>query len=158
MKRILFFIGCFITLAGAGYAQDVIVTREAEKISARVIEIDDDNVRYKKSGNPDGPTYSMRLSRVLYIRYANGSVDRFPANMRIKLPAVSQPEDEEDGDEYPVVERRAKPLNRRAASQRYEQDGKDTDSRRRPCPADRDGRLKRTTIKRTIGRTADSAE
>jgi hypothetical protein len=102
----------------------------------------------------------MRLSRVSHIRYANGSVDRFPANMRIKLPAVNPPEEEdegagaekdrkeekkvrtssgkpgrqieyyeeEDNDEYPVPERRAKPLNHRASSQRYEQDDEDVDS------------------------------
>jgi hypothetical protein len=103
-----------ITLAGASYAQDVIVTKEAEKISAKVIEVSDDNIRYKKSSNPDGPTYSMRLSRVSYIRYANGSMDWFSATNQsgeeedvTDETSFDRPKRQvKDDDNYPVAERR----------------------------------------------------
>jgi opacity protein-like surface antigen len=116
MKRILFFIVCAVILAGSCYAQDVIVTKGAEKLSVKVIEVLENRVRYKKSANPEGPTYFMQISRISYIRYANGSVDRFDEEdieedieegREVGTSSNRQRRQVEYDDDYPVAERRA---------------------------------------------------
>jgi len=58
-------------------AQDVIVLKNGAEIQALVQEIGIDNVKYKKSDNPDGPNYTMRQSDIVMIRFANGSREVF---------------------------------------------------------------------------------
>lgn len=64
---------CFLT----ALADDVIVTTSGTTIDAKVVEISDTDVKYKKASNPDGPTYSMKIASVARIDYDNGTSDIF---------------------------------------------------------------------------------
>jgi len=77
--RILPLFACLLTATFA-YAQDNIVLRNGEEIPAKVLEVNQTNLKYRKSANPEGPIYTAPLRDVLLINYANGSKDSFGAN------------------------------------------------------------------------------
>ncbi|MCB0481569.1 MAG: hypothetical protein KDC83_09060 [Flavobacteriales bacterium] len=58
-------------------AQDKIFTTDGAKIEGKVLEVGIAEIKYKKKDNPDGPTYSMEMSKLLLIEYANGKFDTF---------------------------------------------------------------------------------
>lgn len=64
---------CFL----AGMAQDVIIAKNGNKISGKVTEITDSEVKYKKASNPTGPTYTLKIDDLIRIDYENGSADIF---------------------------------------------------------------------------------
>lgn len=66
-------IGCIGTLS----AQDIIVKSDGKKIEAKVSEISQTEVRYKRFSNPDGPTYVLPVGEILRIDYQNGESDTF---------------------------------------------------------------------------------
>ena len=43
-------------------AQDVVVKKDGSTILAKVLEVNQDNIRYKKYSNRKGPTYTIRIS------------------------------------------------------------------------------------------------
>lgn len=58
-------------------SQDVITKKSNEDIQAKVIEVTNAEVRYKKFDNQNGPTYTILKSDILIIRYENGTKDIF---------------------------------------------------------------------------------
>ena len=68
------------------YAQDNIVLRNGEEIPAKVLEVSQTDLKYRKAANPDGPVYTAPLRDVLLIKYANGTKDTFGA-ARAPMPA-----------------------------------------------------------------------
>ena len=76
MKRLLLMIA--ILASGLTiFAQDIIVTRDAKRIDAKVLEINIDNVRYKDFENQDGPIYTIPKQDIASIIYQNGKVETF---------------------------------------------------------------------------------
>lgn len=59
------------------YAQDNIILRNGEEIPAKVLEVTQTDLKYRKAANPDGPIYTATLRDVLLIKYANGTKDTF---------------------------------------------------------------------------------
>lgn len=74
MIRTLFF--AFLISSGA-LAQDVLNKKNGETINAKVLEVNPDNIKYKKAGNQDGPTYTIDKKGLAGITYANGEEDIF---------------------------------------------------------------------------------
>ncbi len=68
------FICCINSIS---YCQDVLTKSDGTTINVKIMEINDDAIKYKKSDNPDGPTYSILLIDVDKVNYKNGSVDVF---------------------------------------------------------------------------------
>lgn len=58
-------------------AQDYIVLRNAEEIEGKVSTVAPDKIVYQKWSNPDGPSYEIDRSDVLFIRYQNGEKEVF---------------------------------------------------------------------------------
>lgn len=85
MKKHLIIISLLMFLGSVASAQDVIIKRNGDEIQALVTEINNQNVKYKKYSNQDGPTYSLPVSDVFMIRFENGEKEVFS-------PAVSGPE------------------------------------------------------------------
>ena len=75
---------------------DMIYYHNGSEIQAKVIEIADYEVKYKKCGNLDGPVYTIQTKDVLMIKYANGSVKNFidpfavMATQERKVPGVAK--------------------------------------------------------------------
>ena len=74
-----FFIAIFFAFALplVMMGQDIIVKRDGSTIISKVLEVTTDSIKYKKQSNFNGPTYTMNLSDVLSINYANGQKDTF---------------------------------------------------------------------------------
>jgi len=68
---LLFLIGNF------AQAQDIITKKNGDDIKAKVIEVNQNEIKYKSFSNPDGPLFVIYKSDVLLIRYENGSKDIF---------------------------------------------------------------------------------
>ena len=76
MKKIILIVLLLVGWINAS-AQDVIITKEGQQISAKVIEIGEDKVKYNRWDNLDGPTYYISLSKITIIKYQNGTQDYF---------------------------------------------------------------------------------
>ena len=59
------------------WAQDIIVTTNSERIDAKVTEVSDKEVKYKRADNPNGPLYVLSTAKIASIVYKNGSVTVF---------------------------------------------------------------------------------
>jgi len=82
MKQvILVFILSLFCVCGAN-AQDVIVKHDNAIIESTVLEVGIVEVKYKKSSNIDGPTYTILKSEIKEIRFKNGEVESFNDNSK----------------------------------------------------------------------------
>lgn len=68
---------CLLLCASVASAHDLITKTDGSKLEAKVEEITDTFVRYRKASNPTGPIYTVPLTSVLTITYENGSIDNF---------------------------------------------------------------------------------
>lgn len=69
---------CLLLLCAASVsAQDVIVKKDGSTILSKVLEVGQDEVKYKNFSNLDGPTYTIRKSELQSINYQNGAKDTF---------------------------------------------------------------------------------
>jgi hypothetical protein len=75
MNKIKLLILAFVASANI-YSQDIIHTKSGD-IEAKVTEISQNEVSYKKSSNLDGPTYKVDKSSITSIDYKNGEKDIF---------------------------------------------------------------------------------
>ena len=74
-KALLLLVALFaVTLC---YSQDVITTKTGDDIQAKVMEVGNTEIKFKRMDNPDGPLFTLLKSDVLMIRYANGTKDIF---------------------------------------------------------------------------------
>lgn len=65
-----------IMLLLSGYsatAQDLIIKMDKKEIKAKVLEVSEDVIKYKKFEKLDGPTYSIKREEVFMIIYKDGS-------------------------------------------------------------------------------------
>jgi hypothetical protein len=75
-KRVV--ILCLIVLCFAkNKAQDKLTLNNGDEVNAKVIEITDSEIKYKKSDNLTGPTRVINKSDVFSIKYENGTKDFF---------------------------------------------------------------------------------
>lgn len=74
------------------FAQDTIVKRDRRVVIAKIIEISETEVRYKRFDLPDGPLYIESKADIEYIAYPNGDKDKFAAAPQpAAIPAPSHP-------------------------------------------------------------------
>lgn len=78
-----------ICLSLAAYAQDVIVKKDGSTISAKITEVNETQVKYKKYANLNGSTYSIAKEEVKFINYENGDRDDFTSSQTNKTPDLS---------------------------------------------------------------------
>jgi hypothetical protein len=96
MKK-LFSILPFLLLLFPALAQDIIIKSNGEEVSAKVLELTTELVKYQLFNYPDGPVISVYKREVFMIKYANGTKETF----QTKVPAQA-PHDREA--EYPQIQ------------------------------------------------------
>ena len=74
MKKSIFYLAFVFTTLSVK-AQDLIILKDGNEISAKVMEVNQAEIKYKKFDNPEGPSYSVLKSDVFMIRYKNGTKD-----------------------------------------------------------------------------------
>lgn len=67
---------------------DVILLRSGEEVSAKILEVGINEIKYKKCNNLDGPIYSVLKDDVFMITYSNGSKDVYKEKPR----EINEPE------------------------------------------------------------------
>lgn len=77
MRRLLF----ILTILFSAYvsAEDIIVTRSSQRISAIIEEVGPDYIKYHSSSNPDGPLFRLEAYEIATVIYGNGDVQTFDA-------------------------------------------------------------------------------
>lgn len=66
-------------------AQDIITKNDGTDIQAKVMEVGQSQISYKKYSNPNGPTYTLSLSDIIMITYENGEREMYNTNTTIKI-------------------------------------------------------------------------
>lgn len=76
MKLIVSFVFFFVLIIKC-QAQDVILLKNGAEINAKVEQINDNDVKYRKPDNLNGPVYTVLKSEIFMIKYSNGTKDTF---------------------------------------------------------------------------------
>ena len=72
-KNLFFAALAFICCSNALQAQDIITLKDGYEIQAKVLEIEDQIIKYKEFDNQDGPTHDIQKSDVFSIKYEDGT-------------------------------------------------------------------------------------
>ncbi len=87
LQKAVFGIAALLLSLGA-YAQDIIVTTDAKKIEAKIVEVTKSEIRYKEKDYTDGPTFVISTDEISSIIYGNGKVVLYTQ------PSAQEPEPE----------------------------------------------------------------
>lgn len=87
-NTLILFCLCLGTLA---YSQDLIYLNSGSKFEALVKEINETSIKYKNVNNPEGPTYVIAKTDVLFVEYKNGNVDVINKNPNPVSPKSNTP-------------------------------------------------------------------
>lgn len=69
-----------LVIASLSFAQDIIVCKDSKRIDAKIIEVGQNEIKYKKFDFQDGPTFSINVNDISSIIYSNGDVAAFNSN------------------------------------------------------------------------------
>jgi len=95
--RIQLFFLCIIFFAVNNVmSQDIITNKNGDEIKSKVLEITQTEIKYKKIGNANGPTYTIPKSDVFMIKYENGEKDVFGENNKMKNENIAMTSNDED--------------------------------------------------------------
>lgn len=59
------------------YGQDIIVTKDAQKIEAKILEVSKNSIKYKEYNDLDGPVFILETSYINTILYSSGRVSLY---------------------------------------------------------------------------------
>ncbi len=72
MKKKFILLVCASIAIASLYAQDIIITNDAKKIEAKILEVSKSEIRYKEMDNLNGPTFILETDEISSIIYSNG--------------------------------------------------------------------------------------
>jgi hypothetical protein len=78
MRRLILFVGALLftlSVFSQEVSSDVIILKNGTEIIAKVLEVNQFEVRYKDFNNLDGPIYTMDKSEIFMLKYKNGKKD-----------------------------------------------------------------------------------
>lgn len=90
-KLIVLCVGAIVATCSL-FAQDIIVTKDAKKIEATILEVSKSEIKYKEIDNPNGPTFILETDEISSIIYSNGKVVVYNQNAQ---DTAKEPEKEE---------------------------------------------------------------
>ena len=76
-KKELLILVAVIGLGITARSQDIILKKDASEIKAKVLEITDQQIKYKDFDFQDGPTRNINISEVFMVTYENGQKEVF---------------------------------------------------------------------------------
>ena len=100
MKKLFSVITVFLLVALLAKGQDIVVLKDGSTIKAKVLEINKEDVRYKKYSNLDGPTYTISKFDIFSINYEKGEKDLFSTNNVSVLPIKENAKAISQNDSY----------------------------------------------------------
>ncbi|MDR1562590.1 MAG: porin family protein [Dysgonamonadaceae bacterium] len=102
MKKVFSFLIALVIMSACVKAQDIITKRNGDEIKAKVTEVGTTEIKYKRSGNETGPTYTLPKSEIFMVKYENGEKDIFqtadaepePEQKPVPVKEVAKPKEE----------------------------------------------------------------
>ena len=91
-------------------AQDIVITSDAKKIEAKVLEISETEIRYKEADDLEGPTYVISVPKVSSIVLSSGKVKVFGGNQPEVAQASVQKPQQKPAQEPVIVDTTAQYL------------------------------------------------
>jgi hypothetical protein len=88
MKKI-YIVCVLLIMAVKIQAQDIIIKTDKVELKAKVLEIGDEAIKYKKFEFLDGPTYSIRKADVFMIIYQNGKKEYMEGTIAAPKPVAA---------------------------------------------------------------------
>jgi len=87
MNRISFIFLSFLFIQSKG--QDTLYfSKNSEKLIVKIVEINPDNIKYKRFDNLDGPNYVTQKKELNQIAFANGKKEVFASSVELKKDSV----------------------------------------------------------------------
>jgi hypothetical protein len=88
LKSWLLIISILVSYVPVSNAQttrkpDIITLRNESKLEVIIQEVDENNVKYKKISDQEGPIFTLRKSEIVSIQYGNGEVETFEAVLEV---------------------------------------------------------------------------
>jgi hypothetical protein len=77
MKKSAITLMLLLISASFCFSQDIITKKSGEDIQAKILEVTQTEIRFKKFSDLEGPSFSINKSDILMIRYKNGTKDIF---------------------------------------------------------------------------------
>ena len=77
MKKVFLTLAVIIGFGIAANAQDIILKKDGSEIKAKVIEVTDQQLKYKDFEFQNGPTRNINISEVFMVTYENGQKEVF---------------------------------------------------------------------------------
>ena len=96
MKKVLTLMVALLTAFNL-FASDIIVTRDARRIEAKILEVSSAEVKYKEIGNLEGPTFVLTSAEINTIIYENGTV-------KIYEQPAQQPQAQQSANNYAAAQ------------------------------------------------------
>lgn len=90
MKKALILISALLFTCLRSLAQDLIVKKSGATIQAKVTEITQTEIKYKRFDNPQGPTITIPNDDILVIEYENGTKEHFGRKDDETIPETNQ--------------------------------------------------------------------
>lgn len=84
MKQFFFLAFCFLFFSSSLLAQDYIHKKNGAVDTAKILEINEKHVVYKRWNYEDGPTFSTLVKEINYIQFGNGSTEKFDTNEQLR--------------------------------------------------------------------------
>lgn len=88
-KQLLYLCLSAVLFSSILHAQDTIFHKNSSIIIGNVVEISDDEIKYKRAGMADGPLFIEKKKDIESIHYSNGSKDVFKATPEIVKAATT---------------------------------------------------------------------
>jgi len=90
------------------FAQDVIITRSGEQIRAKIIEVTENNISYKKFHDQEGATFVIKTDKIKIISWENGDVDDYEKTFSTKEVAKDSNVSKKEENVLPFIDRRGR--------------------------------------------------
>ena len=85
-------------------AQDIIILRNGDEIKSIIMEVNINDIKYKKYENPEGPSYTVNKSELIKIKFENGTQEVFNQTSNNKKNL------ETENSTYDVYRKKEKPV------------------------------------------------
>ncbi|MDY2943033.1 MAG: hypothetical protein SOT07_04975 [Paludibacteraceae bacterium] len=103
MKRLVSMFIC-VLVAMAAVAQDIIITRDAQRIECLIQEVSSTEVKYKMWDNQTGPTFILTAQEINSIIFQNGTVKTFEAKQSVANQSLGENRIENYGNYYSLIQ------------------------------------------------------
>ena len=76
------------TITSLSFAQDIIITKDKRQIQAKIMEVSNQEIKYKKFNYQEGPLFTIPVNEIVSIAYENGDVEVYrEQNTSINKPS-----------------------------------------------------------------------